>query len=106
VEIEERKDKMKYSEGEIDPEHMPHIEERSLLRALSRVGKRTEIFLKEWKFELAMATLATLRQPIDAFFEQVTVNTANKKLRANRLLLLSRIRSTFNQVADFSRVEG
>ncbi len=61
-----------------------------------------------------MAELARLRQPVDAFFEKVTVNTdetvtvdgVNTSLRENRLRLLSRIRATMNQVADFSLIEG
>ena len=44
--------------------------------------------------------------PVDAFFDKVTVNTDNADQRAARLKLLSRIVSTMNQVADFSKVEG
>jgi glycyl-tRNA synthetase beta chain len=43
---------------------------------------------------------------LDAFFDKVTVNTQNPELRENRLRLLSFIRATLNQVADFSKVEG
>jgi glycyl-tRNA synthetase beta chain len=53
-----------------------------------------------------MVALATLRQPIDEFFERVTVNADDAKLRENRLRLLARIRSTMNQIADFSQIEG
>jgi glycyl-tRNA synthetase beta chain len=53
-----------------------------------------------------MAEMAKLRKPLDAFFEKVTVNTQNSELRENRLRLLSFIRATLNQVADFSKVEG
>jgi glycyl-tRNA synthetase beta chain len=53
-----------------------------------------------------MAALATLRQPVDAFFDKVTVNTDEAALRENRLRLLSRIRAVMNQVADFSQIEG
>ena len=53
-----------------------------------------------------MAELARLRQPVDAFFDKVTVNTDEPKLRENRLRLLARIRDTMNQVADFSQIEG
>jgi glycyl-tRNA synthetase beta chain len=54
-----------------------------------------------------MADLASLRRPIDAFFEKVTVNVAdNDRLRVNRLKLLNQIRATMDRVADFSRIEG
>jgi glycyl-tRNA synthetase beta chain len=50
--------------------------------------------------------LARLRQPVDAFFDKVTVNTDEPELRENRLRLLARIRDTMNRVADFSQIEG
>ena len=53
-----------------------------------------------------MAALATLRAPIDAFFESVTVNDADVDKRAARLALLDRVRAAVHQVADFSRIEG
>ncbi len=53
-----------------------------------------------------MGALSRLRQPVDEFFDKVTVNTDDSKLRENRLRLLARIRDTMNQVADFSQIEG
>ena len=58
-------------------------------------------------FAGAMNAFAGLRAPIDAFFEKVTVNVADKPdLRLNRLKLLNQIRATMDSVADFSRIEG
>ena len=53
-----------------------------------------------------MAELATLRGPIDAFFEQVTVNDAQDQKRSYRLSLLAAFRDAVHGVADFSRIEG
>jgi len=53
-----------------------------------------------------MGHFATLRRPVDEFFANVTVNSGEPKLRENRLRLLSAIRATMNQVADFSQIEG
>jgi glycyl-tRNA synthetase beta chain len=53
-----------------------------------------------------MTVLATLRQPVDVFFDKVTVNADDKVLRTNRLRLLASIRDTMNLVADFSKIEG
>jgi glycyl-tRNA synthetase beta chain len=50
--------------------------------------------------------LGSLRSPVDDFFGKVTVNVSDQKLRKNRLRLLSRLRDTMNQVADFSLIEG
>ena len=54
-----------------------------------------------------MSALAQLRPPIDAFFDQITVNVKNNdEVRANRLALLRAVVVVMNQVADFSRIEG
>jgi glycyl-tRNA synthetase beta chain len=53
----------------------------------------------------AMAALATLRQPVDAFFDRVTVNANDPGLRENRLHLLNQIRTALGAVADFTLVE-
>jgi glycyl-tRNA synthetase beta chain len=81
-------------------------EEQALNLKLSDSGRRVAARLLSERFEDAMASLATLRQPIDEFFERVTVNVPDKELRKNRLRLLARIRATMNQVADFSQIEG
>ena len=57
-------------------------------------------------FEGAMAALASLRAPIDAFFEGVMVNDPDADIRAFRLGLLARVRAAVHRVADFSKIEG
>ena len=59
--------------------------------------------LKNERFEKAMAAMATLRAPVDAFFDNVTVNCDDPALRRNRLLMLSQIRATLDRVADSRR---
>jgi glycyl-tRNA synthetase beta chain len=54
----------------------------------------------------ALRTLATLRAPVDAFFDKVTVNATEPDLRLNRLRLLHKLRSTMDRVADFAKIEG
>ncbi|ONG49044.1 glycine--tRNA ligase subunit beta [Pseudoroseomonas deserti] len=54
----------------------------------------------------AMAALARLRAPVDAFFVDTVVNDADPALRRNRLGLLARLRAAIDQVADFSKIEG
>jgi glycyl-tRNA synthetase beta chain len=53
-----------------------------------------------------MAALASLRGPIDRFFDSVTVNDDDAAKRSARLDLLARFRSAVHQVADFSKIEG
>jgi glycyl-tRNA synthetase beta chain len=105
VAIEERRDAKRYDEDP-DPDLFQQPEEKSLDFALSDVGGLALEFLRREKFEAAMSELARLRRPVDEFFDKVTVNTLERELRQNRLRLLSRIRNTMNEVADFSRIEG
>jgi glycyl-tRNA synthetase beta chain len=79
--------------------------EHSLHRTLI-AGLEIETLVHDEKYALAMAEMAKLRGPLDAFFETVTVNAAEPKLRRNRLLLLNQVRATMDRVADFSRIEG
>jgi glycyl-tRNA synthetase beta chain len=105
VGIEERRDGRRY-DGDIDPMLLRQSEERMLAERLAEVGERAGTFLQREEFETAMSELARLRRPVDDFFDKVTVNCDDAALRENRLRLLSRIRDTMNQVADFSQIEG
>jgi glycyl-tRNA synthetase beta chain len=105
VRIEEKKDKTSYNSG-VDPERLVQDEERTLHGALGAAIAAGERALKNEDFTGAMAALAGLRRPVDAFFDRVTVNCEEPALRANRLRLLSEIRATLGRVADFSRIEG
>lgn len=81
-------------------------EERALFETLEDVEGLAASAIKAENFEVAMERLATLRAPIDAFFEKVHVNSDDEKVRGNRLALLSRIRAATATVADFSKISG
>ena len=105
VAIEEKKDKARYDEPVVEADlHAP--EELALNLRLPAISKEVNKLLGEEAFLPAMTVLAGLREWVDPFFDKVTVNDSDPKLRANRLRLLSRIRATLGQVADFSRIEG
>jgi glycyl-tRNA synthetase beta chain len=80
--------------------------ESALKEALDAAEPRAEAAIEAEDFAAAMAALATLRGPIDAFFDQVTVNDSDRDKRISRLGLLARMRDAVHKVADFSRVEG
>ncbi len=80
--------------------------EQALVDALDAAEPRAEAAVVAEDFTAAMAALATLRAPIDAFFESVTVNDADPAKRAGRLGLLDRFRAAVHKVADFGRIEG
>lgn len=80
--------------------------EAALIAALDAAEPRAVAAVAAEDFEGAMAALATLRGPIDAFFDTVTVNDQDPAKRDSRLNLLTRIRAAVHQVADFSKIEG
>ncbi len=105
VRIEEKKDGTRY-DGAVAPESFAQDEERALFEALEQGSAAAGKALDTEDFTAAMAALAKLRQPVDRYFDEVTVNADDSGLRANRLRLLSRIGATLGQVADFSKIEG
>ncbi|MGE3747309.1 MAG: glycine--tRNA ligase subunit beta [Sphingomonadaceae bacterium] len=86
--------------------YTPENEEAALIAALDAAEARAGAAVDAEDFEGAMAALAGLRAPIDAFFDKVTVNDPDPAKRAARLALLARIRDAVHTVADFSRIEG
>jgi glycyl-tRNA synthetase beta chain len=81
-------------------------EEAALIAALDSAEPRARAAVEAEDFEGAMAALATLRAPVDAFFDKVTVNDPDPAKRAARLGLLARMRDAVHRVADFSKIEG
>ncbi|TCD05158.1 glycine--tRNA ligase subunit beta [Erythrobacteraceae bacterium CFH 75059] len=80
--------------------------EEALVAALDEAEPRAVAAVTAEDFTGAMQALAGLRAPIDAFFEEVTVNDPDQDKRAARLDLLARFRDAVGRVADFSRIEG
>jgi glycyl-tRNA synthetase beta chain len=70
------------------------------------VAAELEPALAAEDFAGAMASLASLRAPVDAFFERVLVNDPDPEVRAARLRLLAQVQRAMNRVADFSLVSG
>ncbi|SCA56886.1 Glycine--tRNA ligase beta subunit [Candidatus Terasakiella magnetica] len=105
VRIEEKKDGVKYNEA-VEASLLEQDEEQKLFEKLEPVMGTLGSALKEERFAEAMAALATLRGPVDAFFDKVTVNCENADVRANRLRLLSQIGHALDGIADFSKLEG
>jgi len=81
-------------------------DELALIEALAVAAPKAAAAVAAEDFAGAMAALATLRAPIDAFFDNVTVNDSDAQKRAARLSLLSRFRDAVHSVADFSKIEG
>jgi glycyl-tRNA synthetase beta chain len=105
LKIEEKKDGRAY-DGDVIQSQLVKGEEKALHSAITiATGQATKAIEAE-DFEAAMAAIAKLRGPVDAFFEGVTVNDKDASFRENRLKLLNRIRAATLAVADFSKIEG
>jgi glycyl-tRNA synthetase beta chain len=83
--------------------HLP--QEDALIDALDEAEPKASAAIAREDFKAAMAALASLRGPIDDFFDHVTVNDENSAKREHRLNLLMRFRDAVEQVADFSKIE-
>ena len=86
--------------------YSPEEAETALIAALDSAEPTARAAVEAEDFEGAMAALASLRGPVDAFFDKVTVNDPDPAKREARLALLARMRDAVHRVADFSRIEG
>ena len=101
----EKKDGVEYSYG-ADIKFAESDAEKMLFAALDKVDAKIKPAIEAQDFLSAMTAIATLRGPIDIFFEKVKINADSAMIRRNRLNLLSRIRNTCLSVADLSKLEG
>ncbi|RWR51853.1 glycine--tRNA ligase subunit beta [Sinirhodobacter ferrireducens] len=101
----EAKDGVEYSFG-ADPKFVEGAEETALFAALDAAEAAIGPAMAAEEFGAAMAAMAALRAPIDAFFTAVQINAENEIVRRNRLNLLSRIRQICLSVADLAKIEG
>jgi glycyl-tRNA synthetase beta chain len=86
--------------------YSPEPAEAALRSALEFSAPQADAAIAAEDFAGAMAALADLRSPIDAFFETVIVNDPDQIKRASRLGLLDQFRAAVHKVADFSLIEG
>ena len=101
----EAADGVEYSYG-ADVKYAEDASEKALFAALDEAEAALAPALAREDFAAAMAAIARLRAPIDAFFEAVQINTDNQITRRNRLNLLAQIRKICLSVADLSKLEG
>lgn len=101
----ENADGVEYSYG-ADVKYAETNAERALFTALDEAEADIAPAMTRQNFASAMHAMASLRAPIDAFFDAVQINTDNAMVRRNRLNLLSRIRTLCLSVADLTKIEG
>jgi glycyl-tRNA synthetase beta chain len=105
IRIEEKKDGHQYTGAPI-AKFYDQSEEKALAQAIDAAKTEASRAVEVEDFEAAMRAMARLRPHVDTFFDKVTVNVEDKKVRENRLKLLNEIRAATRAVADFSKIEG
>ncbi|WGJ15784.1 glycine--tRNA ligase subunit beta [Methylocapsa sp. D3K7] len=116
---EEKKDGVGAFDGASDPTLLQDPAEKHLSEKIQSLSADTQLHLShanerigrpkfagQTPFEDAMESLSSLRDPVDLFFDKVTVNAEDPSLRLNRLRLLNELRNAMHGVADFSKVAG
>jgi len=103
---EEKKDGKSYSGATASREVFTLDAENNLINAIESVDAAAAAKVKANDYRAAIAALATLRAPVDDFFEKVLVNDKDAAIRSNRLHLLAALRNTMHLVADFSKIGG
>ncbi len=106
LKIEEKKDGAGAFDAPHDPKLRAEPQEHEFAKAVVRAGEETRALLDKEDFEGAMSALSQLRAPVDAFFDDVTVNAEDRALRQNRLRLLNELRRAMLGVADFGKIAG
>lgn len=105
VRIEQKKDNAQF-DGSVAVDLLREPQEKALFDKLTLASDTARPEIESEHFDQAMEIFAGLRVSVDEFFDCVTVNCDDATLRVNRLKLLSQIRATLNEVADFSKIEG
>jgi glycyl-tRNA synthetase beta chain len=89
-----------------EPNNSAAGEEGALTNAVGHMEVEVGKALAKEDYEAAMTALAQLREPVDAFFDKVLVNSDVAAERENRLKLLMKVRDAMGRVADFSQITG
>jgi glycyl-tRNA synthetase beta chain len=99
---------LKKSEGAIgdtvDPGLLQETDEQALYQALQAIQPKTEKAFAAGDYTASLQLLATLKTPVDTFFDHVMVNVDDEKLRNNRLALLAQLHRIMNRIADLSKL--
>lgn len=103
--IEEKKEGKSFTSNVI-VDLLKEEEEKSLFSILNDISDKAKKKIQLEEYAEAMKYLVMLRQPVDLFFDRITVNSDQKELRQNRLGLLTHIVSTLHEIANFQKIEG
>lgn len=91
-------------DAHVNPELLQEKAEQDLYAALQRFVPEANAQFDAGDYTASLQTLAVLRAPVDAFFDDVMVNAEQLDVRMNRLGLLKMLHNAMNRVADLSRL--
>jgi glycyl-tRNA synthetase beta chain len=91
-------------EGTVDAALFVEPAEHRLHDALKGAQPMADSLFDTGEYAASLRELASLKTPVDAFFDDVMVNAEDAQLRANRLALLARLHAAMNRVADLSKL--
>ncbi len=89
---------------QVDPALFEDRSEAALYKAFQKVAADVDKLLNKGALEKALVRIASLRKPVDAFFDAVLVMAEDQRVRMNRLAVLSSIAGLFDRIADFSKI--
>jgi glycyl-tRNA synthetase beta chain len=90
--------------GKVQENLFEHASESALFGAYQKVENKVSDAMDKGLFEKALLDIATLRGPVDAFFDGVMVMAEDQNVRRNRMTLLGHIAALFGKFADFSKL--
>jgi glycyl-tRNA synthetase beta chain len=91
---------------QVDVSLLSEDSEKSLANVITTMCDKVEPLLQSGDYTSALTELAALREPVDAFFDNVMVMADDPAVRGNRLALLDSLRTLFLRIADLSRLQG
>jgi glycyl-tRNA synthetase beta chain len=91
-------------DAHVNPALLKENAEQALYEVMQRLLPESEALFKAGDYTGSLQTLAALRSPVDAFFDDVMVNAEEMDVRLNRQGLLKCLHEAMNRVADLSRL--
>ena len=99
-----RKAEAEAASAQVDVALLKEPAELALYESLQALGPMADAAFERHDYTVSLQALATLKAPVDAFFDHVMVNVDDPRLRANRLGLLATLHAAMNRVADLSKL--
>ncbi|MFW5432286.1 MAG: glycine--tRNA ligase subunit beta [Methylophilaceae bacterium] len=92
--------------AQIDASLLQEPQEKALAEALANTKPKADKHFENGDYTASLQALAVLKDPVDAFFDNVMVNAEDPALKANRQGMLATLHQAMNRVADLSKLAG